>query len=96
MRASLSEEEKKHCEQAAWDAVNSGDMLDQFKPKRETKEPFEFHKEGICCYLDRDTLDTVEVAVPSGGKVGHHSCFVGVTMKRDNCEILSMRESWWP
>lgn len=95
-RAQLSQQEIARCEQVAWDAVNSADMLDRFHPERITKEPFVFSNDGMQCYLDRDKFDTVEVAVPSGGKFGYHSCYVGVTLKRDTYEVLSMRESAWP
>ena len=41
-------------------------------------------------------LATVEVLVPSGGRVGWHRCFIGVTVARGTYEVLSMRESFWP
>ena len=92
----LSQAEMIRCKEVAWDAVNSAAMLERFKPKRISEEPFEFSQEGISCYLDQKTLTTVEVAVPSGGQFSIHACFVGVTLDRTSYEVLSMRENFWP
>ena len=95
-RTQLSEDEVSRCEQVAWEAVNSPEMLERFKPERITQDPFKFSKQGISCYLDRETFDTIEVAVPSGGYAALHGCFLGVTLKRDTYEVMSMKESCWP
>lgn len=89
----LTKEEEKLCKQVAWDAVHSVETLNQFSLRRITKDPFVFRKAGMHCYLHRDIVD---VAVPSGGKVGWHDCFVGVKMKRESHEILEIWESFWP
>lgn len=95
-RKQLSEDEEARCRQIAWEAVNSPETLERFKPRRITHEPFKFSDKGISCYLNQDTLDTVEVAVPSGGSFSLHGCYLGVTLKRDTFEVLSMEESFWP
>lgn len=92
----LSHEEIASFEKVAWEAVNSTAVLERFKPERISKEPFEFSREGMQCYLEPKTFATVEVAVPSGGQFGYHGCFVGVTLDRSSHEVLSMRESFWP
>ncbi len=71
-------------------------MLDRFPPERITAEPLEFNSKGIQCYLDQEAFETVEVAIPSGGQFGFHACYLGVTLKRDSYEVMSMRESAWP
>ena len=99
-RTQLSEEEISRCRQVAWETVNSPEMLERFKPERITQDPFEFRSESMSCYLNQQKFDKIEVAVPSGGTIGPrgigHPCFLGVTMKRDTYEVLSMKEGYWP
>jgi hypothetical protein len=69
---SLSAEEQARCKQVAWQAAESREMWERFKPKRMTSEPVKLDERGIQYYLDQKRFDTVEVAIPSGGRVGWH------------------------
>jgi hypothetical protein len=91
-----SDEEIARCKQVAWDAAASPEMWERFKPKRLTTEPAKLDKIGIQCYLDQRHFDSIEVAIPSGGRFGWHGCYIGVTVARGTYKVLSMRESYWP
>ena len=93
---SLSIEEQARCKQVAWRAAESPEMWERFKPKRMTSEPLKLDERGIQYYLDQKRFDRVEVAIPSGGHFGRHSCFIGVTLARGSYKILGMDESFWP
>jgi hypothetical protein len=96
---SLSPEEarcKQAAWQAAWQAAESREMWERFKPKRVTTEPVKLSETGIHYYLDQKRFDRVEVAIPSGGRVGWHPTYIGVTVARGTYEVLDMYESFWP
>jgi hypothetical protein len=76
----LSEDETARCKQVAWEAAESREMWERFKPKRLTTEPVKLNASFIQYYLDQEQFDKVEVAIPSRGTY----------------EVLSMRESFWP
>src|SRR5215510_11070981 len=69
---SLSAEEEARCKQVAWQAAESREMWERFKPKRMTTEPVKLSERGIQYYLDQKSFARVEVAIPSGGRVGWH------------------------
>ena len=92
----LGEEETAPCKQVAWDAAESPKMWERFKPRRLSTEPVKLNAGFIEYYLDQEHFDKVEVAIPSGGRFGWHSCFIGVTVARGTYQVLSMRESFWP
>ena len=91
---SLSIEEQARCKQVAWRAAESPETWGRFKPKRVTSEPVKLDERGIQYYLDQKRFDRVEVAIPSGGRVGWHSTYIGVTVARGTYEILGMHESF--
>src|SRR5262245_23964681 len=62
--------------------AGSPQMWDRFKPRRITDDPVRLATNGIQYYLDQETFDKVEVAIPSGGQFGFHGCFIGVTVER--------------
>lgn len=93
---SLSAEEEARCKQVAWQAAESREMWERFKPKRMTTEPVKLSERGIQYYLDQKRFDRVEIAIPSGGRVGWHSTYIGVTVARGTYEVLDMHESFWP
>jgi len=94
---SLNTAEKVRCKQVAWDAASSPGMLERFKVKRVSTEPIKLDERGLDYWFwDQTNFATVEVLVPSGGRVGWHRCFIGVTVARGTYEVLSMRESFWP
>jgi hypothetical protein len=92
----LSDEEIARCKQVASDAAESPVMWERFKPRRLSTEPVKLTTTGIQYYLDQKRFDRVEVAIPSGGHFGRHSCFIGVTVARGSYKILGMDESFWP
>lgn len=93
---SLSTGEQARCRQVAWQAAESPDTWRRFKPERVTSEPVKLDERGIQYYLDQKRFDRVEVAIPSGGRVGWHSTYIGVTVARGTYEVLGMHESFWP
>jgi len=93
---SLSAEEEARYRRVAWQAAESREMWERFKPKRMTTEPVKLSERGIQYYLDQKRFDRVEVAIPSGGRVGWHSTYIGVTVARGTYEVLGMHESVWP
>jgi hypothetical protein len=92
----LRDDEAERCKEVAWKAANSAEMWERFKPKRMTTDPVKLSATRILCYLDQERFDRVEVDIPSGGRVGWHRCFIGVTVARETYEVLSMEESYWP
>ena len=71
-------------------------MRQRFKLKRLTEAPIKLEEQGIQYYLGQKRVDTVEVAIPSGGRVGWHSCYISVTIARGTHEVVRMEESFWP
>jgi hypothetical protein len=92
----LTTEEYTRCKQVAWRAAESPEMWERFKPKRMTSKPVELDERGIQYYVDQERFDKVEVAIPSGGRVGWHPTYIGVTVARGTYEVLGMYESFWP
>jgi hypothetical protein len=93
----LTADEKARCKEVAWDAAASPAMLDRFKVVRISREPIKLSERGINFWIwDQTNFASFEVLVPSGGRIGWHSCFIGVTVARGTYEVLSMRESFWP
>ena len=64
--------------------------------KRITQEPLKLDMSRITYELDCDHQDRIEVIVPSGGKVGWHSCYVEVAINRTTHQVVSMNEGFWP
>ena len=92
---SLSATEKARCKQVAWDAASSPVMWERCKVKRVSTEPIKLDERGTDYWIwDQTNFASVEVVIPSGGRVGWHSCFIGVTVARGTYEVLSMRESF--
>ena len=91
----LNAEEKARCKEVALHAAESKEMWERFNVKRITNEPLKLSENGIEYYLDRN-FDNVKVAIPSGGHVGWHSTFTGVTISRTTYEVIGIEESFWP
>jgi hypothetical protein len=92
----LTTDEQARCKKVAWRAAESPEMWERFKPRRMTSEPVKLDERGIQYYLDQKRFDKVEVAIPSGARVGWHSTYIGVTVARGTYEVLGMHESFWP
>ena len=92
----LRNDETARLKQIAWAAAESPEMWERFKPKRMTTEPVKLSERGIQYYLDQKSFDRVEVAIPSGGRVGWHPAYIGVTVARGTYQVLGMHESFWP
>ena len=98
---SLTEEEKMRCKEVAWQAAGSRAMwerfsLGRFRPEGVTSKPVKLSETGIQYYLERNRFDTVDVAIPSGGRVGWHPTYIAVTVARGTYDILDMHEGFWP
>jgi hypothetical protein len=92
----LSVAEKTRLKQIALNAAASPAMFEKFKVERVSTEPIKLDEQRIDYrFVDRTKLQ-VDVLIPSGGRVGWHSCFIGVTIARGTYDIVSMRESFWP
>lgn len=92
----LSNDEAARYKRVALEAAESPAMWERFKPKRVSTEPIKLDPADIQYFLDWKRFDTVEVTIPSGGSVGWHSCYIGVTVARGSYEVLGMYESFWP
>ena len=79
----------------AWRAAKSPEMWKPFNMKRITTEPVKLNEKGIQYYLDQQNFDKIEVSIPSGGRLGWHPSYIGVTIARGTFEVLSMREFFW-
>lgn len=56
----------------------------------------QLRRQGIHVYLDRETRDKAEVAIPDESVVDFHAYYIGVTVDRETYEVLGMHESFWP
>jgi len=93
--SSLSSAETTKCKQVAWQAAESSEMHAKFKLKRVTSEPIVLSEARIEYDVDQADFSKVEVVIPSGGHVGWHPTFIGVTLARGTYEVLAMREGCW-
>jgi hypothetical protein len=92
----LSEEETARFKQVAWDAAASPGLEKRSTLLSIPSEPVKLSERGMQFYLDQTHFDNVEVAIPSGRRVGWHACYIGVTIARGTYEVVRMRESFWP
>lgn len=94
----LSEQELTRSKQVALEEAGSPEAWERLKGKRlnKEKEPFKFDTSRVEYVIDFDQADRITVIIPSGGRLGWHSCYVAVTVALRNFEVLKMEESFWP
>jgi hypothetical protein len=93
---SLREQELAGCRRAAVEAAVSPEVWQRVGGKRLTEESLKLDTSRITYDLDCDHQDCVEVIIPSGGRVGWHSCYVEVTVNRTTQQVVEMHEYFWP
>jgi hypothetical protein len=94
--STVSEPEIAQCKRVAFEAAVSPEMWQRFRPKRITADPVKLDPTNTEWYLDEKRQDRIKVAIASGGHVGWHQCFIGVTVARGTYKVMGMEESYWP
>lgn len=93
--AILSDGELSRLKDAAIQAAASPETWQRLGGQRITKTPFKFNRSKVEYHLYFDHPESLDLLIPSGGKLGWHPCFVRVTIRRDTYEVIGIEESCW-
>jgi hypothetical protein len=76
--------------------VRTPDVWSTWFESPESADELPLTADGLRCDPLPPDFATVLVAIPSGGTVGWHPTYIGVTLDRGRCEVLAMCSSFWP
>ena len=91
----LTEAESAKCREVAWSAVRDPAMWSRFFEYPPDSSAVPLTERGVQCALYQRDLSRVEVQIPSGGHVGWHGTYVGVTVERGTYTVLRLYSSFW-
>jgi len=92
----LSDAESAKCRAVAWSAVRDPALWARFFEYPSDSSAVPLTESGVRCTLYPADLSRVEVQIPSGGSVGWHPTFIGVTVERGTYTVLRLSSSFWP
>ena len=69
----------------------------RFHAKRIGHQPLRLEKSDIQYRFDLEQPDLIRVYMSTGERIGMHSCYVAVTIRRgSNDQVVGIEESFWP